>query len=358
MKNPHGVEPTRYMKREESKFAICNDHGFGPAFGDGKAVDIAILLKDGTCFGLIVNDGTHGYKCHPEYKSSLYVGNLDGLKDNIFFLLECEVYCIDNYKDYVYNTCKYPDIIWNCIETNEIDDQPLNQIVDDVELLKDINTIDYKVSTTRLKISQYYLKNPSKVLPNTQLVDQQYDSYLRKWLGSYYNWKLIYRASEHGYTAESFHECCNDKGPTFVIIRSTEGWLFGGYTTKSWSGDCIYEMIYLLHNIGETKNDSSAFIFTLKNPYGVEPTQYMKRRESKWVILCQSDKGPQFCNERGPDIVYVFQNGVCHGFIGSDGTHGYECHPEYKSSLYVGNTDGPDGMHSFSVLECEVFAHM
>ena len=240
LKNPHGVEPTRYMKRKESKFAIDCEQELGPAFGDRNDIDIAILSKDGAYFGLIGSNGTHGYECHPEYKSSLYVGNTDGPDGaHVCLLVECEVYCIDNYKDYVYNTCKYPDIIWNYIETKEIDDQPLNQIVDDVELLKDINTIDYKVSTTRLEISQYYLKNPSKVLPNTQLVDQQYDSYLRKWLGSYYNWKLIYRASEHGYTVESFHECCNDKGPTFVIIRSTEGWLFGGYTTKSWSGDCI-----------------------------------------------------------------------------------------------------------------------
>ena len=78
----------------------------------------------------------------------------------------------------------------------------------------------------------------SPLLRNTVLFGQEYDSYLREWVGDY-NWKLIYRASEHGYTAKSFHEYCDDKGPTLVIIKSSEGWIFGGYTTQSWSGEGI-----------------------------------------------------------------------------------------------------------------------
>ena len=74
----------------------------------------------------------------------------------------------------------------------------------------------------------------SKVLENSD-----YDSKLREWCGDY-KWKLIYRASEHDYTGKSFHEYCDDKGPTLVIIKSSDGWIFGGYTTKSWSGYGIY----------------------------------------------------------------------------------------------------------------------
>ena len=80
-------------------------------------------------------------------------------------------------------------------------------------------------------------------------MNQQYDDILREWLGNDYKWKLLYRASEHGYTAGSFHRCCDDKGPTLVIIKSSGGWIFGGYTTQSWSGgrfgSIYYDMIYL-----------------------------------------------------------------------------------------------------------------
>ena len=69
---------------------------------------------------------------------------------------------------------------------------------------------------------------------STILLDTQYDKFFQEWLGNEYKWKLIYRASEHGYSAESFHHYCDDKGPTLVVIKSSGGWIFGGYTTQSW----------------------------------------------------------------------------------------------------------------------------
>ena len=86
------------------------------------------------------------------------------------------------------------------------------------------------------------LFNPlySPFLRNTILFGNEYDDKLREWLGNDYKWKLIYRASQNNYTVRSFHDYCNDKGPTLVIIKSSGGWIFGGYTTQSWSGRCIY----------------------------------------------------------------------------------------------------------------------
>ncbi len=79
----------------------------------------------------------------------------------------------------------------------------------------------------------------SPFLRNTILFGNEYDDKLREWVGDY-KWRLLYRASENDYTAESFHEYCDNKGPTLVIIKSDGGWLFGGYTTRSWSGRSIY----------------------------------------------------------------------------------------------------------------------
>ena len=144
MKNPHGVEPTRFMKRKESRWAI---------------------------------------KCYP------------------------------------YSGPRFDD---------------------DTELLNDFDAIHCDDSI-RFKISRYYLKSPSKFLPNTSIVSEQYDDKLREWVGDY-KWKMIYRASEHEYTGESFHEYCDNKGPTLIVIKSSGGWIFGGYTTQSWGGS-IYIMI-------------------------------------------------------------------------------------------------------------------
>ena len=105
------------------------------------------------------------------------------------------------------------------------------------------------VDTSNELIKQYLLNYTnsffcygSKVLESTE-----YDSKLREWIGDY-KWKLIYRASEHGYTAKSFHKYCDDKEPTLMIIKSSKGWIFGKYTAQSWKAvhPIIWGSIYIV----------------------------------------------------------------------------------------------------------------
>ena len=102
------------------------------------------------------------------------------------------------------------------------------------------------------------------------------------------------------------------------------------------------------------KDDNKAFIFTLKNLHGVEPTRFMKRKESNNAIYCNYSCGPMF----GDSDIYIREN--CNSGNNSstnnDGTKGYECHPQYKKLLFV-NTDGPDNRNAFNVLDYEVFTH-
>ncbi len=258
MKNAHGVEPTRFMKREESKYAIgCwsfNDSR-GPVFGNGQIdgdsgftflIDNNDLYIGDSCDEekqcYIQNDGTGGYECHPKYKKSLFVNTAGPDEKNYFIVLDYEVFGIDyESKCTIDHMCKHPDIIMEYMETKDISEESLKQFDDDTELLNDLDAIHCNDSSIRFKISSYYFKNPSEFLPDTQIVNQQYDDKLREWIGDY-KWKLLYRASEHGYSGESFHKYCDDKGPTLVVIKSSEGWIFGGYTTQSWSGS-IYILI-------------------------------------------------------------------------------------------------------------------
>ena len=244
MKNAHGVEPTRFMKKKESRNTIRCLTGWGPQFGYDICIN-KICNEENSCW--IINNGTKNYECHPEYKSSLFVNTNRPDKRNKFTVLDYEVFGIENYKEYIYNLCKYPDIIWRYIETKDISEESLKQFDDDIELLNDLNTIDCDDSALQLKISQCCLKNPSEFLPDTQIVNKRYDDKLREWCGDY-KWRLLYRASEHGFTNKSFHECCDDKGPILIVIKSTGGWIFGSYTISSRNSlnmwECIYDMIY------------------------------------------------------------------------------------------------------------------
>ena len=231
------------MKREDSEYAIFCHPNCGPVFSDEWNYDIYIskkCTKKNMC--ITYNNGKNGYECHPEYKSSLFVNSNKPDESNPFSVEDYEVFTIDYQSKYTINKiCKYPDIVWEYIQTNDISEDSLKQVDNDIDLLNDLNKIHCNNNAIRMKISTKSLNNPSEFLPNTQIVNKQYDSYLKEWLGKHSKWGLLYRASEHGYTAKSFHEHCDDRGSTLVVIKSRGGCIFGGYTTQSWSGDSIYD---------------------------------------------------------------------------------------------------------------------
>ena len=72
------------------------------------------------------------------------------------------------------------------------------------------------------------LLGPSLIVKN-----ETHQSALQSWLPANATCSLLYRASTDGYTPADFHRCCDNKGPTLVLIKSGE-YIFGGYTSQSW----------------------------------------------------------------------------------------------------------------------------
>ena len=141
---------------------------------------------------------------------------------------------------YIDMNMMYPTIIEDYLLNGKINPELIQKNHDRVtcsDLIREMEMIGIKMNE-KIKME---IINSTKLLfmqDSTILLDTEYDSYLEEWTG-YGVCTLIYRASEHGYTAESFHQYCDDKGPTLVLIKSSEGWIFGGYTTQSWSGNGI-----------------------------------------------------------------------------------------------------------------------
>ena len=88
------------------------------------------------------------------------------------------------------------------------------------------------------------------------------------------NFYLIYNLS-YGGAAKSFHDYCDNKGPTLIVIRASSGYYFGGYTTENWDCSGVY------------KKDENAFIFSLNN------NKYAKASSDN-AIYCHSNYGPTF----------------------------------------------------------------
>jgi hypothetical protein len=93
-------------------------------------------------------------------------------------------------------------------------------------------------------------------------------------------WNLLYRASEHGFSADDFHSKCDNHANTLTVIKTTNGNIFGGYTEQLWN-----------HTIGY-KTDKNAFIFSLVN-IDRNPIK-MKIKTPHYAIWCDVSYGPFF----------------------------------------------------------------
>ncbi len=150
--------------------------------------------------------------------------NIQYYKDNNTFFINMNLKYFEVIEDYLKNekTINEKLVKKCCNNTNELVTEMkmigIQLKEDEIQQLKDCLSLLYD----------------SKII-----VDTQYDNYLKEWLGVY-KWKLIYRSSKNGFTAKSFHKYCNYYSPTLVVIKSRDGWIFGGYTTQLWNGCSIY----------------------------------------------------------------------------------------------------------------------
>ncbi len=78
---------------------------------------------------------------------------------------------------------------------------------------------------------------PERV-PDSNIIKQCSNAkILHDWLeedGSGGELKLLYCSSRDGLSNSAFHNTCDDKGRTIVIIETTEGGVVGGYTNTAW----------------------------------------------------------------------------------------------------------------------------
>lgn len=96
------------------------------------------------------------------------------------------------------------------------------------------------------------------------------------------NESLLWRATRDGFSSQSFHEYCDDKGPTLVIIRANNK-IFGGFSYPSWksSGGWIPD---------ETMK---SFIFSLDNTVKLKKGGKYEKGSDK-AICGHQEYGPWF----------------------------------------------------------------
>ena len=197
--------------------------------------------------------------------------------------------------------------------------------------------------------------NTSNILTLEQ--DLNLDELMQKQLHcSVKKYQLLFRGSEHQYLAQEFHNKCDRNYSDFktvVIVESTYGNVFGGYTCKSWKN---------ITTCWET--DPTSFLFLLKHHKEEEqkkcPLIFELKDNDKKVnsnIWCIPIMGPTFGN--GMDL-YLDDKGEM-----NSSTLSAYCNDEYSlRNLCGGNTTWKvegmgreaDGVkYLFKLVDYEVF---
>ena len=151
-------------------------------------------------------------------------------------------------------------------------------------------------------------------------------------------WKRLYRASVDGFLSQNFHTKCDGIPNTLTIIKSIQGYVFGGYTTASWDQSSTY------------KNDKNSFIFSFINP-SKKPSK-MTCTNFPNSIYCHTSYGPTF----GGHDIYIATNSNVNTTSYSNLGH------SYALNGYTNGTAPAQsflaGAYNFQVSEIEVFQRL
>ena len=119
---------------------------------------------------------------------------------------------------------------------------------------------------------------------------------------------IIYKASELGDRAMTFHQKCDDIDISLILIETEKGVRFGGFTTKSWNGNCVQKI------------DNDAFVFS------IDKNKIYEVIKNEMAIGCYPKFGPVFfgCQIRVYDNFFNKNSTTCHKKLNFKTNEDYE----------------------------------
>jgi len=120
--------------------------------------------------------------------------------------------------------------------------------------------------------------------------------------------KIVYKATELGDRAVTFHQQCDNVDISLILIETVKGVRFGGFTTKNWKGNC------------EQKVDNDAFVFS------VDKNKIYEVIKNEMAIGCYPKFGPVFfgCQIRVYDNFFNKNSTTCHKKLNFKTNEDYE----------------------------------
>ncbi|CAJ0650707.1 3783_t:CDS:2 [Entrophospora sp. SA101] len=199
------------------------------------------------------------------------------------------------------NICNDPDIVFNSSISKSINESILLQLLkrDDLRM-NEIKLLDYLIQwgVTNLDINCNDGNVVDSVSNWTQNEFDALDSILKNCIGNIrfeninhnkqqiyrrspsHKFKLLLRGSRDDFTAKTFHNLCDNKGATVVVMKdSITGEIIGGYNPVGWTGG-FYGNWIMTDETQENNNNPKISRIIPKN--------------SKMAIFCADIRGPCF----------------------------------------------------------------
>jgi hypothetical protein len=153
-------------------------------------------------------------------------------------------------------------------------------------------------------------------------------------LGTELKLDLLYRASRDGWAAQNFHSKCDNQGATVSVIRSTGGYVFGGYADVAWTSN------------GQYTASSESFLFALQYPSGVTPVKMPLVQNHHHAVFGQSSYGPTFGSRHD---IYVADNASSNSTSYTNLGQTYQLPAGQNAQTFL------TGARNFQAAEIEVF---
>lgn len=148
--------------------------------------------------------------------------------------------------------------------------------------------------------------------------------------------KLIYQASKHGFSSAQFHSRCDHTWSTLTLVKSSDGFVFGGYTEAEWTSD---------QRLGY-KTDSNAFLFTLVDN-SPRKLPVKGRGYETYAIFTHPMNGPTFGD--------AFENSIYIDYADFDLFLSDAANSNRLSYTKIGGMSASQAPYYFTALDIEVY---
>ena len=166
----------------------------------------------------------------------------------------------------------------------------INKIQDKIKKFDYLNNLKIMFSPDNDKDISLFLDNITNfgkiyhyekalIFDNSLIIkkNSSYNDSLINWINQKINKvELLYRKSRDGDSFNTFHKLCDNQKPTLVLVKSTEGLIFGGYTPLHWDSNSGW------------KEDDKTFLFSLTSN-----KKFNKNKKGE-SIYCYALHGPFF----------------------------------------------------------------